>query len=70
VVNNGTLSGNTAGEGRGGAIFNVKGSTVVLRNTIVANNTGGNCHGTIISRGYNLSSDATCLLNLEGQERP
>ena len=66
VVNNGTLSDNTAGEGRGGAIFNVKGSTVVLRNTIVANNTGGNCHGTIISRGYNLSSDDTCLLNLEG----
>ena len=66
VVNNGTLSGNTAGEGRGGAIFNVKGSMVVLRNTIVAKNTGGNCHGTIISRGYNLSSDDTCLLHLEG----
>jgi hypothetical protein len=44
----------------------VKGSTAVLRNTIVGNNTGGNCHGTVISRGYNLSSDDTCRLDLEG----
>jgi hypothetical protein len=66
VINNGTLSGNTAGEGRGGAIFNVKGSTVVLRNSIVANSTGENCHGTITSEGYNLSSDDTCHLNREG----
>jgi hypothetical protein len=26
----------------------------------VANNVGGNCHGAVSSRGYNLSSDSTC----------
>ena len=41
-------------------IFNVKGSTAVLQNSIVANNAGGNCHGTITSGGYNLSSDDSC----------
>jgi hypothetical protein len=60
VINNSTLSGNTADEGRGGGIFNIKGSTVVLRNSIVANNAEGNCHGTITSGGYNLSSDDSC----------
>jgi hypothetical protein len=65
-LNNSTLSGNTAGEGRGGGIFNVKGSVVLLRNSIVANNTGGDCQGTIKSVGYNLSSDDTCSLDGAG----
>ena len=60
LLNNTTLSGNTAGEGRGGGIFNVKGSVVLLRNSIVANNTGSDCQGTIKSAGYNLSSDDSC----------
>jgi predicted outer membrane repeat protein len=60
AINNSTLGGNTADEGRGGGIFNVKGSTVVLQNSIVANNAGGNCHGVITSGGYNLSSDDSC----------
>jgi len=59
-INNSTLSGNVAHGGKGGGIFNVKGSIVVLQNSIVANNTGGNCSGTLTSHGYNLSSDATC----------
>jgi len=36
---------------------------VVLQNSIVANNSGGNCSirsGTLTSHGHNLSSDATC----------
>lgn len=66
AVNNSTFSGNIARRGKGGAIFNVKGSTVLLQNTIVANNTGGNCHGTITSDGYNLSSDSTCNFNSTG----
>jgi hypothetical protein len=66
TINNSTLSGNTAGEGRGGGIFNVKGSTVVLQNSIVANNAGGNCHGTITSGGYNLSSDDSCQFDHAG----
>jgi hypothetical protein len=65
-INNSTLSGNTAGEGRGGGIFNVKGSTVVLQNSIVANNTGGNCSGKLTSHGYNLSSDGTCDFDRAG----
>jgi hypothetical protein len=66
AINNSTLSGNAAGEGRGGGIFNVKGSTVVLQNSIVANNAGGNCHGTMTSDGYNLSSDDSCSFNGTG----
>jgi hypothetical protein len=66
VINNSTLSGNVARGGKGGAIFNVKGSTVALQNSIVANNTGGNCSGTLTSHGYNLSSDATCDFHRAG----
>ena len=62
AINNSTLSGNTAGDGKGGGIFNVVGSTVVLQNSIFANNAGGNCHGSIASVGYNLSSDHSCGL--------
>jgi predicted outer membrane repeat protein len=65
-INNSTLSGNTAGDGGGGGIFNVKGSTVALQNSILANNTGGNCHGTLNSRGYNLSSDNSCSFDGAG----
>lgn len=60
AINNSTFSGNVARGGQGGGIFNVKGSIVVLQNSIVANNTGGNCSGTLTSHGYNLSSDGTC----------
>jgi hypothetical protein len=66
AINNSTLSGNTADEGGGGGIFNVKGSTVVFQNSIVANNAGGNCHGTITSGGYNLSSDDSCEFDSAG----
>ena len=65
-INNSTLSGNVAHGGKGGGIFNVKGSIVVLQNSIVANNTGGNCSGTLTSHGYNLSSDATCDFDSAG----
>jgi hypothetical protein len=58
TISNTTFSGNEAGDG--GGIFNVKGSTAVLQNSIVANNMGGNCRGALTSDGYNLSSDATC----------
>jgi hypothetical protein len=33
-----------------------------LRATIVANNSGGDCGGAIVSNGYNLDSDKTCSL--------
>lgn len=59
VIRNSTFAGNTAGFG-GGAIFNVTGSAAGLENSIVANNPGGNCLGTVFTKGYNLSSDDTC----------
>jgi hypothetical protein len=67
VISNSTFSGNIAGDGYGGGIFNAKkGTRVVLRNTIVASNTLGNCHGNLTSRGYNLSSDNTCNFDSTG----
>src|SRR5580704_7642940 len=66
VINNSTFSGNVARGGKGGGIFNVKGSTVVLQNSIMANNTGGNCSGGVTSHGYNLSSDGTCDFDSAG----
>lgn len=66
AINNSTLSGNVARGGKGSGIFNVKESTVVLQNSIVANNTGGNCHGAVTSEGYNLSSDSTCDFDAAG----
>jgi hypothetical protein len=65
-INNSTLADNTARQGNGGGIFNVNGSNVVIRNSILANKAGGNCHGDITSKGYNLSSDDSCSLNREG----
>jgi len=58
IVSNSTFSGNEAAGG--GGIFNVRGSTVVLQNSIIADNTGGNCRGALTSQGYNLSSDKSC----------
>ena len=38
-----------------------------LKNTITANTTGGgNCLGSIVSLGHNLSSDGSCSLNATG----
>jgi hypothetical protein len=60
TINNGTLSGNSAGLWRGG-IYNGP-ATATLQNSIVANNSGGNCYGTMTSKGYNIDSDGTCNL--------
>ena len=63
TLNNSTISGNAALAVGGG--INNGGGTVVLKNTIVANNTvGGDCSGTAAtSLGYNLDSDGSCSLN-------
>jgi hypothetical protein len=53
--------------GVGGGIYNDPASTATLQNSIVANSpSGGNCGGTMISNGYNLSSDNTCNFNSSG----
>jgi hypothetical protein len=59
AMNNSTVSGNSAG-----GIFN--GGTATLQNSILANNSGKNCGGTITSHGYNLSSDGSCALRNSG----
>jgi hypothetical protein len=57
-----TISGNTGATGGTGGIATGAG-TIRLGATIVADNTGGNCHaaaaGQIASAGYNLTSDKT-----------
>ena len=60
AINNSTISGNSAHGG--GGIY----GTATLQNSIVANNTGGNCYGTLKSNGHNLSSDGSCNFNHAG----
>jgi len=61
VISNTTISGNSADFGGGIA------GSATLQNTIVANSPkGGNCSGTMTSKGYNLSSDSTCHFNGPG----
>jgi hypothetical protein len=65
TINNSTISGNYAEDFVPGAgISNY--TTATLQNSIVANNSGGNCDGTMTSNGYNLSSDGTCNFNGTG----
>jgi hypothetical protein len=68
AMNNCTLSQNTAGSnGFGGDIADAVGG-VHVQNTIVAYTpgSGGNCTGSIVSNGYNLSSDNSCPFNNTG----
>jgi uncharacterized repeat protein (TIGR01451 family) len=59
TISNSTFSGNSTVWG-GGGIRNYDG-TLTLRNTIVANNTGGNCLNAITNGGGNLVwGDTTC----------
>jgi hypothetical protein len=64
TINNSTISGNKASYG---GVANYSG-VVILQNSIVANNPGGNCYSrmTLTSNGYNLSSDGTCDFNNTG----
>lgn len=61
TINNSTMSGNRAAAG--GGILQVTGGSATFQNSIIANNSGGNCltePDEIYSNGYNLSSDNTC----------
>jgi len=49
----------------GGGIFNLD-ATTTIQNSIVANNSLGNCGGLMTSNGYNLSSDGSCIFNGPG----
>ncbi len=62
LLTNTTVSSNTALTG--GGIHNS--DTAMLKNSIVANNSGGNCSGDITSAGHNLDSGTTCGLSATG----
>jgi predicted outer membrane repeat protein len=65
-ISNSTFGINAASGGVGGALNNAGGS-FLIQNSIVANaGYGGNCAGIVTSRGYNLSSDSSCLFNGAG----
>jgi len=70
TLDNVTISGNDAGGSVGGGIYSgiFKAGNLVLKNTILANNTGGNCAGavSVASGGHNLSSDASCGFTAPG----
>ena len=55
IASNLTVTGN---QGPGVSIG--LGAAAVVQNSIVSQNVGGNCDGSITSNGYNLSSDTTC----------
>jgi len=59
AVNNSTVSGNSAG-----GVFS--GGTATLQNSIISNNSGTNCGGSITSDGYNLTSDGSCAFSNSG----
>ena len=65
IINNATISANGGANGSlfGGNLY----GTARMQNSIIANSlSGGNCHGTVASKGYNLSSDGTCNLTNTG----
>lgn len=55
-----TIANNSADGGTGGGIFILDNNAGSLQNTILTNNTGGNCSETLTSNGNNLSDDDTC----------
>ncbi|MGQ0591645.1 MAG: choice-of-anchor Q domain-containing protein [Gammaproteobacteria bacterium] len=62
---NSTINSNTGALG-GGGVFSEKQGTIILRNTLLAGNPGGNCGtetgGLIVDEGGNLDDGATCGL--------
>ena len=59
IVQYGTFAANTAAFG---AVYDdgAGGGALYLTKTILASNTGGNCAGTLVTNGYNLSNDTYC----------
>lgn len=62
AINNSTIGANSASSGGGVSIT----GTTTLQNSIVTDSAGGNCAGSIVSHGYNLSSDDTCAFTGPG----
>jgi CSLREA domain-containing protein len=63
TLTNVTISNNKAANLGGGSIFNKAGNDFAIKNTIIANSTGGNCAGIAInSNGHNIDDDFSCGL--------
>jgi hypothetical protein len=66
-LQNCTLSGNSATNGRSGGIYNSGPGTATLAMTILADSTGSNCEtssfGKTVSGDYNLDTDGSCGLS-------
>jgi len=69
VLTNSTVADNVAtsvaqrAQGSGAGVCNQPGGILTLKGDIIAGSVGGvNCSGSIISSGFNLSSDSTCAL--------
>jgi hypothetical protein len=62
IFENDTVAGNTSGgAGDGGGVYNVGGGTgLTLANTLLADNSGGDCVGVITDGNYNVADDASC----------
>ena len=66
ALNNTTINGNSSIYGPNGSGGLTGSAEATLQNTIIANNSRGNCSGYLSSQGYNLSSDSTCNLHGPG----
>ncbi|MBT8092843.1 MAG: CSLREA domain-containing protein, partial [Gammaproteobacteria bacterium] len=55
-----TIVGNSATPAQGGGVHETSGQVFTAINTIIANNTGGDCISTIDSGNNNIDSDGTC----------
>jgi hypothetical protein len=62
TISNSTIAGNSW-LGIGNCASNC---TATLQNSVAANNSSGNCGGSITSNGYNLSSDSSCNFSNTG----
>lgn len=65
TLTNVTISGNSAPDGGGIVNFGAA-AQVTVKNSIVANNTGGNCSGAVTSSGSNLDSGDSCQFRATG----
>ncbi len=61
-LNNVTFRNNTSTVVAGQSI-SVLAGTLTAKNSIISNQTGNNCSGTITSLGYNIANDSSCGLN-------
>ena len=68
ILNNCTIYGNTASSGNNGGL-RINSNAAIIKNTIIANNTGGNCSTNITTQGYNIEDTDTCSFDSTGDKK-